>query len=115
MSRPGPILPDPSCCIGNEAVAKTCPSAQRTTVRSMESIKSLPQQALDEKATLGDEQDATPGGTPRTHATPPTPAHGTRIHPPRTAKRSHGSNAGDLAWGTVWNDAELIKRLASRV
>ncbi|GGT26702.1 hypothetical protein GCM10010207_27830 [Streptomyces atratus] len=102
MSRPGPIRPDPSCCIGNEAVVKTCPSAHRTTVRSMESIKSLPQQTLDEKATLGDEQDATPGGTPTTHATPqlPPPAPASTIPPQQ--KGPHGSNAGDLAWGTVW-------------
>ena len=73
ISLPGPIRPDPSCCSGNEAVAKMCPSAQRTTVRSMESIKSLPQQALDEKATLGDERDATPGGAPTPTLRPQLP------------------------------------------
>ncbi|GAA3015962.1 hypothetical protein JCM13580A_34960 [Streptomyces drozdowiczii] len=95
MSRPGPIRPAPSCCIGNEVVAKTCPSAQRTTVRSMESIKSLPHQAVDETATLGDERDATPRGTPTTHATPPTPAPDTPVtllaHPrSRTTPRQDG-------------------------
>ena len=82
MSRPGPIRSDPSCCIGNDEVVKTCPSAQRTTVRSIDDIKSLPQPALDETATLGDERDAAPRGTPVTEATPSTPPARTRIHTP---------------------------------
>ncbi|GGT53506.1 hypothetical protein GCM10014713_54210 [Streptomyces purpureus] len=47
-------------------VVKTCPSAQRT-VRSIGSIKSLPQKTVDEIATLGDEQD-----TPSSAPPPPT-------------------------------------------
>lgn len=112
INRPGPIRPAPSCCIGNDEVAKTCPSAQRTTVRSIDSIKSLPQPHMDENATLGDEQDATPRGTPTTHATPPTPAHHTPVHTPptttHTTRRPHGSSAGGLTWGRVWNDAAPV-------
>ncbi len=81
-------------------------------MRSIDSIKSLPQPHLDENATLGDEQDATPRGTPTTHATPPTPAHHTPVHtsplPVHTTRRPHGASAGGLAWGTVWNDAEPV-------
>lgn len=53
----------------------------------MESIKSLPHQAVDEKATLGDEQDATARGTPTPHATPPTPARHTPVHPTDMPRR----------------------------
>lgn len=78
-------------------------------MRSIGSIKSLPQPHMDEKATLGDEQDATARGTPTTHATPPTPAHHTPVHTPplpaRTTRRPHGASAGGLAWGRVWTDA----------
>lgn len=112
INRPGPIRPAPSCCIGNDEVAKTCPSAQRTTVRSIDSIKSLPQPHTDEKATLGDERDAATPGTPTPHATPPTPADHTPVHPPslpaRTTRRPHGASAGGLAWGRVWNDAAPV-------
>ncbi len=112
INRPGPIRPAPSCCIGNDEVAKTCPSAQRTTVRSIDSIKSLPQPHTDEKATLGDERDATAPGTPTPHATPPTPADHTPVHhpslPARTTRRPHGASAGGLAWGRVWNDAAPV-------
>ncbi|CAM5633420.1 hypothetical protein SCALM49S_07411 [Streptomyces californicus] len=92
INRPGPIRPAPSCCIGNDEVAKTCPSAQRTTVRSIDSIKSLPQPHTDEKATLGDERDATTPGTPTPHATPPTPADHTPVPPPFTP-RPHNTKA----------------------
>ncbi len=86
INRPGPIRPrPPSCCIGNDEVAKTCPSAQRTTVRSIDSIKSLPQPHTDEKATLGDERDATTPGAP----TPPRYASNSRrSHPPSTPLHS---------------------------
>ena len=40
MSRPGPSRS--ACCIGNEAVLNTCPSAQRTTVRSIKSKSPFP-------------------------------------------------------------------------
>lgn len=81
-------------------------------MRSIDSIKSLPQQHMDETATLGDEQDATASGTPTTHATPPTPAHHNRVHPAHltghTPNRPHGSSTGGLTWGTVCDDAAPI-------
>lgn len=39
ISRPGPSRS--ACCIGNEAVLNTCPSAQRTTVCSIKSLTSF--------------------------------------------------------------------------
>ncbi|SCK62242.1 hypothetical protein YUWDRAFT_06379 [Streptomyces sp. AmelKG-D3] len=119
-NRPGPIRPAPSCCIGNDEVAKTCPSAQRTTVRSIDSIKSLPQPHMDEKATLGDEQDATTSGTPTAHATPPTPATPNHVHRPHsttgTTQGPCGSYAEGLTWGRVLNGAApMIIGNASRV
>ena len=39
-SRPGPSRS--ACCIGNEAVLNTCPSAHRTTVRSIKSMSPFP-------------------------------------------------------------------------
>ncbi len=119
-NRPGPIRPAPSCCIGNDEVAKTCPSAQRTTVRSIDSIKSLPQPHMDEKATLGDEQDATTSGTPTAHATPPTPATPNHVHRQHsttgTTQGPCGSYAEGLTWGRVLNGAApMIIGNASRV
>ncbi|WP_371584473.1 hypothetical protein [Streptomyces sp. NBC_01314] len=40
MSRPGPSRS--ACCIGNVAVLNMCPSAQRTTVRSIKSMSPFP-------------------------------------------------------------------------
>lgn len=81
MSRPGPSRS--AFCIGNVVALKTCPSAQRTTVRSIKSLKSLPQEprrpaALPTKATLRDQRDDSPGGTP---ASPGPSRHPATLRP----------------------------------
>src|SRR4051812_23716844 len=105
-SRPGPSRS--ACCIGNEAVLNTFPSAHRTTERSIKSKRPFPKSrvlldTLTTKATLRDQRHDSPGGTPpppRPSPTPPryapTPARRSRIPPPKRTRPSRAFSTGGL-------------------
>ena len=131
MSRPGPSRS--AFCIGNDAVLNTCPSAHRTTVRSIKSSSPFPKAVIGpvpllltrhsrasvpfpgrrRNPTLRYERCAPPGATTTGHGTPNSLApHGAST--PRTALGPHGESAWGPVWGTVCDVTTPLLAASSR-